>query len=121
VTLDDTVARLASRLEEGFADVVAELRELRQLVERRASSPAEDRDARLILALVDWMEADFELPFDAPEVLEVTDPNVREALQALGLTTPEALGYWLRQRKKQEIAGFRIRRVGRAWCLERCR
>ena len=51
----------------------------------------------------------------------VTSPGARAALEALGLSEPAALGYWLRERKGHEIAGYRIIRDGRGWRMEPCR
>lgn len=96
--------------------MVAELRELRRLVEHPA---AVDHAARLFLALANFLSAD-DTYFDKEEPFEWArdDAELSAALEALGLHEPADLGYWLRSRKGAESAGYRIVRDGRGWRME---
>ena len=120
----EELRRLHCAIAEGFRDLVVEMRELRQLIQRPSSS---DRDSRLVLALAAWMEPEaLELPFEREEVVEAarSDAELRNALDALRLSTPKALGYWLREHRDRAIAGFTLRRDDarrRTWRLEQCR
>jgi hypothetical protein len=102
-----------------MVDVIAELRELRRLVERPT---AVDHAARLFLALANILNAD-DTYFEREEPLEWARDNAElsAALEALGLHDPADLGYWLRGRKGHESAGYRIVREGRGWRMEACR
>lgn len=116
----EALRRLECVLAEGLRDVVAEMRELRRLVERPPAA-AQDRDGRFVLALAGCMGADA-LPFKPEEVLDAArhDAALAAAMEALGLRSGAALGYWLRARRGRVIAGFRICRdeERRLWWLE---
>ncbi len=107
-----------AELREYFTDIVAELRELRRLVEHPST---QDGAARLYLALAEHLDSD-DPCFDREEPFEWArhDAELTAALEALGLHTPKALGYFLRDRVGRDIAGFTVLRDGRCWRLALC-
>jgi hypothetical protein len=103
-------------LREFMRDVIAELRELRRLV---AHPSAQDRAARLYLRLAALLDAD-DAFFKKEDVfgLARNDAELTAALEALGLSEPNALAYFFRSRAGRAIAGYCVLRSGRGWRMQ---
>jgi len=116
---DEELRAHFARLGQGQADIVAELRELRQLL---VHPSAQERAERLFRAMSEHVGPD-EPFFDTDIVFAAArdDFELSSALAALGLENSGQLGYWLRSRSGRAFAGLSVERNGRGWKMSACR
>lgn len=98
-------------------EILAELRWIRELLERDTSSGRHDEDdrrAQLLQALADTMEG-FDLEFTAGEVLDrrESDHELDEALRACRISDTAGLGALFRELRDRELDGITLVRDGR--------
>jgi hypothetical protein len=122
--LGELEQRLLQRLGEPLADLVDELRVMRQLM-TPAPSIEDAPHARVMLALATTL-GDLELSFESDEVIEATrhDHALDVALRAIGILADadkavDRFGLWLRAWRNRPLAGYVVRRRGRRWGIER--